>query len=79
MKSWIVKYVERDGLPSELQMLADREPSHEEAALQIRTLTLSPVLQEVDLNDFVGREKEPTAKWLEQQGIKILTILESAQ
>lgn len=76
MKSWIISYVGHEGLPSELQMLKDAQPTKEEAALEIRALE-APVLEKVDLNDFVNREEEPTVKYLEQQGVKILSIEES--
>ncbi|WP_263262824.1 hypothetical protein [Pseudomonas sp. RIT-PI-S] len=77
MKQWQITFTDKSGSPSSISVPSEHRPSDEEAAVAIRA-KMFPVIHEVPLNDFDGRDEKPTAKWLEEQnGMKITAITEA--
>ncbi|MFK8329355.1 hypothetical protein M2D63_004910 [Pseudomonas sp. BJa5] len=77
MKDWVITFVDQKGERASLPYTSEQPPTLEEAARLVRS-HLFPVMDELDLNDFDGRDSMPTAKWLkEQNGVEVTSITEA--
>ncbi|MFK0087762.1 hypothetical protein ACIQUS_10790 [Pseudomonas sp. NPDC090755] len=77
MKAWVITFVDQKGERESLPYTGKQKPTIEEAARLVRS-HLFPLMDELDLNDFLGRDSTPTAKWLkEQNGVQITDIRET--
>ncbi|RQO55221.1 hypothetical protein [Pseudomonas sp. KBW05] len=78
MQTWQITFVDDHGETAVREFNCEQKPSLEDAAHLIRS-SVVPVAAELDLNDYDGRESEPTVKILkDQNSIQILDISPAA-
>lgn len=76
MKEWEVTFADKTGEPHKWHIRSEQCPSKDDVAQRIRSEQF-PVLDRLDLNDFLGRTDSPTARSLkEHSGVDIISILE---